>query len=164
MKIYFKLIYHLSYSESKNLCTWERERTEEFLLQKVKVRTDWGWEWKMAGWEDGWPSVPFPYPTTYTLIHGCVKGGWSKSGGPRHPEFMLWAFVCVTMHICKCMQTCTCVTVCVAHMHKYVSVCVHMYIYLGAPHKYPYPLNVMSLKVQLLNWDCFDNSSQWYTW
>lgn len=131
MNIYFKLIYHLSYSESENLCTWERERTEEFLLQKSQgqnrlVRVENG------GWGDGWPSVPFPYPTTYTLIHGCVKGGWSKSGGPRHPEFMLWAFVCVTMHIRKYANVYMCDCTCCIHAQMCLCVCTCIYIWV--PH------------------------------
>ena len=50
MKIYFKLIYHLSYSESKNLCTWESERTEEFLLQKSQVQNRLGVRVENGGW------------------------------------------------------------------------------------------------------------------
>lgn len=117
---------HLGKRESREVHLTKRSRSEPM-----------GWEWKMG--DGGWMTT-FPYPTTYTLVHGCVEGDWPKSGGPWHPEFMLCAFVCEhvcvwlctyasvwmsvhvwvnTLHTCTsmCLCVCTCVYIWVHHIN-----------------------------------------------
>ena len=70
MKIYFKLIYHLSYSESKNLCTWERERTEEFLLQKSQGQNRLGVRVENGG-VGGWMTI-----STFSISYHLHLDSW----------------------------------------------------------------------------------------
>lgn len=112
------------------LCAPGQEREQRgSSYKKVKVRADG------VRVENGGRGMDdhFPYPTTYTLVHGCVEGDWSKSGAPWHPEFMLCAFVCehvcVIMHICKCMNVCTREWTRCTHAQVCVCVCAHVYIF-----------------------------------
>lgn len=136
MKIHFSPIVICLILRSEILCTWARERKQ----RGSSVAKGQGWVSSIRrvemGVGDGW--LLFPYPTTAPWFSG-VEGDWSKSGRPMTLEFMLCAFVCE--HVCghyAHMQgmnelyivewtRCT-------HAVKYVSVCVHMYIYAwGAP-------------------------------
>ena len=136
MKIYFKRIWEWNFvrlgkRESREVHLTKRPRSERM-----------GWEWKTG--VGGWMTI-----STFSIAYHSHLDSWVcrrwliKIWRPMAPWIYsvcicVWACVYVTMHICKCMHACTCVSEHVAHMHKYVSLCVHMYIYLGAPHKYSY--------------------------
>lgn len=133
MKIYFKRICHLSYSESETLCAWVRERAERFILQNGQGQSRWG---ESGRWGLGeWMTI-----STFSIAYHSHLDSWvcrrwlTKIWSPMTPWIYsvcicVWACVCVTMHICKCMHVCTCVSEHVAHMHKYVCVCAHVYIF-----------------------------------
>lgn len=115
MKIYFKLTYNLSYSESENLFTWGRERRIEKNGSKQVYLTSQGQAWLELGWKEpgGCLSLLSPLPPIHTLSYGWVEGGWS--GDPWHPDFVL---CCVHMYVCVLMC---------AHMSAYVHLCVCTY-------------------------------------
>lgn len=148
MKIYFKQIYHLFYSDSGNLCTWGRERrrrmgTNKFIFFKVMVSPGWG----RNGMGLGGSITTFPIYIHSHLKSWVGRGGWSKSGGPWHPELMQSVCVCmcsvrmdvhvflsmyVSTSLCASVFTGACAYVYCVHtcVHLCLWVCEHVYTWV----------------------------------
>lgn len=130
----FKWIYHSSYSESENLCTWGRERREKN-----------GGKWVTC----------LLYPHLFMLE---VLGGWKVADQNLEAHDMLHSFyacawVCVLVH--------ECVHVCARACCMQVSRCVHLSIWVYQRYTSNYPWEVMTLKAWL--WiSSLESSPRWY--
>lgn len=158
MNIHFKQIYHLSYSESENLCTWRRERrtekngANEFISQKSQ-----GQAWLGLGMRWGLGNAHHyllhPHPFTPWVV-----GGWRVADQNLEVCDTL-NLCCVHVSVCICMSVCTCAWVYVSvHTH-----CTHKY--LGASYKLSQLIPEKSWPSRCycelgLFWESF----QWYMW